>query len=896
MAKNRLFLIDGHALCYRSFYAIRELSTSKGQPTNAILGFLNILRKLLRVYSPEYIAVCFDSKKKTYRQEKFAEYKIQRPKMPEPLIEQIPIIKEIVQAYNLSIFEFAGFEADDIIATLAGQATEKNLDVVVVSDDKDMYQLASEDISFYNSRKDALLTYDDIKEKLGFIPNQIADFIGLAGDKSDNIPGVMGIGKVTAQNLINEFGGLENIYKNLDKIKSASVKEKMLSQKDKAFLSKELAVLETKVPFNLDLSQLKVESPDNKRLLTLFRDLEFKKFAQEVAGGEEKQETKTSIKVLSNKKELCSLVENVKAKGKFSFLLDLSDEDLFSQDPFKGILFSLGEEKTYYVPFVHLKDIQEVFRLKKVVKITYDIKSSLKKLSQAGHLSVMVPFIDHEKDSDGTVVKVKNTQKKASVEQVANEYFVQESTFDVMLAAYVLSPTQSSNHIDSLAWAYLKSSTDGKNQLAKEVHSLYMLYPLMETELKARKLDKLFNDIEMPLAYVLFGIENHGVKLDQKHLKDLSVVCEKRISELTKSLFAMAGEEFNLNSPKQLGAILFDKMKLPALKKTKTGYSTNEEVLTKLSQTHEFPGFVLEYRKLAKLKSTYIDALPKLVSEETGRLHAHFNQTGTETGRLSSSNPNLQNIPIRTEMGRQIRKAIIPSEKNLLLMKADYSQVELRILAHLAQDENMMKAFQEEEDIHQYTASLVLGVPEEDITAEMRDRAKRVNFGIIYGMSAFGLAKDLNISNVEAQEFIDTYFLRYPKVKAFMDQSVKDCEESGYAVTLLNRRRYIPEINSRNNAVKQFAQRQAINTPVQGSAADLMKISMINVQEQMTIRKMKSRMLITVHDELVFDIEKKEKKLMVDLVREEMENPLELSVPIKVDIKIGKNWLEMDEV
>ena len=851
--KSRLFLIDGHALCYRAFFAIRELATSKGQATNAVYGFCNILRKILREHKPDYLAVCFDSKKKTYRQEKYAEYKVQRPSMPDNLVSQIPIIKDVIRAHNLMIFELGGYEADDIIGTFSNKASDEGLEVVIVSDDKDMYQLLDENVKIFNSRKDAVLTYEDVKEKLGFEPTRIVDYIGLAGDKSDNLPGVMGVGEVTAKKLLSQFDDLESIFENIEEVNPIKLREKLQVNKESAFFSKELAILETTVPFHFDLDQLKVEKADNKQLYEMYKDLEFRKWADELSS---EVKTTEDIKIcsLKDKPELNKIIDEIEAEGKFSFLISTSD-DLFEGN---NLYLSVGRTNVYSFNIDLLAELKGVFGDDTITKITFDIKSVSKVLAS------------YNCELNGC--------------------------FDIMLAGYLLNPSRTSYSVSDLSWEYLKVSVPEKDKIAHETENIYLLFPFLSRELDHKSLLPLFNDIEMPLALVLSKMERCGVKIDIELLKELSKSCEKKIEELKSKLFVMAGEEFNVNSPKQLSVILFDKMKYPAGKKTKTGYSTDESVLAKLAKDNEFPKLILEYRQLAKLKSTYIDAFPVLVDSDSGRIHASFVQNGTETGRLSSRNPNLQNIPIRTDLGAQIRRAIISSSEDRVLLAADYSQVELRILAHLSGDETLKKAFDDDQDIHQYTASLIFDVEESKVTKKMRNSAKRVNFGIVYGMSSFGLSKDLDVSQKEAQMFIDKYFDRYPKVKEFMDNTIKECEENGYVRTLLNRRRYIPEIKSKNMSVRQFAQRQAINTPVQGSAADLMKLAMINIQNELEKRKLESKMLITVHDELVFDTLKKEKDEMIALVRSLMETPLNLSVPVTVTVKIGSNWLEMTEV
>ncbi|MBF0483721.1 MAG: DNA polymerase I [Candidatus Omnitrophica bacterium] len=857
--QKKVYLIDGHALCYRSFYAIAELATSSGQATNAVFGFVNILNKILKDFKPEYMAICFDSKKKTLRKELFADYKIQRPPMPEKLIEQIPVIKKVVAAFNIPSFELAGFEADDIIATLAKEASQQNVETVIVSDDKDMFQLVDDKVKVFSPRREVMFSREEVKEKMGIYPEAIADYIGFAGDSSDNIPGVNGVGKVTAVNLLTQFGSLDGVYSSITEVKSDKLREKLLAQKDMAELSRKLAVLNTEVPFHFDMSNMKVEPPNKSELYSIFKELEFKKFAESFAVGEDENSnpaSKMQIIDLAGKSEIQSLIVKVKAAGKVVLLLSSSEEGS-DVSYVKNLFISIGGEKVFNIPVERFGLLADMLEDESVIKIFFDIKKFHRLC-------------------------------------FANNFKMKGECFDVLLAAYLLSPTQSVQAIDQLAARYLKRSLDGENIFASMAQAIFELYALLKSELDQHSLLQLFNAIELPLAEVLADMEKEGICIDVGFLNNFSVECEKNIDVLQKKLYELAGEEFNLNSPKQLSRILFEKLKLPAGKKTKTGLSTDEEVLQKLSKDNEFPALILEYRQIAKLKSTYIDALPKLVNNTTGRVHGEFFQTGAETGRFSSRNPNLQNIPIRTEMGREIRKAFIPSDKDRILVAADYSQIELRILAHLSQDDELIRSFKAGLDIHQRTAALMFGVEQDSVTREMRYAAKRVNFGIVYGMSAYGLARDLNVTNKEAQEFIERYFATYPKVKEYMDKTIKECEEKGYVLTLLNRRRYIPEIHNDNNSMRQFAQRQAINTPVQGSAADLIKMAMVQIYQELNARGLESKMIITVHDELVFDVVKSEKEEVEKLVKKLMENPLKLSVPIVVTVKSGKNWAEME--
>jgi DNA polymerase-1 len=836
-----------------------------------VYGFINTVKKILKENDPDYMAVCFDSAQKTHRQEKFAAYKIQRPAMPEELRSQIPIIKEIVSAYNLQFFESPGYEADDIIATLAKWPFHEDVEVVIVSDDKDLYQLVNERVSVLSMRQNKILTTEDIVKRLGFSPLSMTDYIGLVGDKTDNIPGVNGIGDVTAKKLISEFGTLENIIQQHQQIKSSSIRRKIVAHQKDAILSKELAHLEDQVPLKFQMDTLRVQDPNAESLLEIFQRLGFHRWSQELMT-QHSEESTQDIQDVNTRQDWNALLEGIHSKGEFAFLHPDSDDQktAVNTDHQRYFYVSLGGEIVYRFKEDDILSLKGVLVDQAILKITYSVKNFLKTVSRMEGMGDIVSSLSDVKDP--------------------------KNFFDVKLAGYLLSSGDASFKLNDLAWTYLKIAFADTTSLAYQTVAVYQLYLLMFNELDAQEIVELFSQIEMPLTFVLFRMEQQGVHLDKAFLKDLSRECDEKIDALRVQLYNKAGEEFNINSPKQLSRILFEKLQLPVIKKIKTGYSTNEEVLKKLALEHEFPLLILEYRQLAKLKSTYIDALPRLVNPQTQRIHTQFLQTGTDTGRLSSRNPNLQNIPIRNDYGRSIRKAFIPFDRQSVLLKADYSQIELRILAHLSEDEGLRKAFHEGQDIHTYTASLMFEKPTGQVTESMRTAAKRVNFGIIYGMSAYGLAKDLRIPQEEASDFIDRYFMRYKQVKTFMDDMVKLCEKQGYSATILGRRRNIPNIKHTNGVLRQFAQRQAINTPVQGSAADLIKLAMVNVEKNIEQRNFQSQMIITVHDELVFNVKKTELSDMVRMVKDTMENAISLSVPIEVSLKSGPNWLDMQEI
>ena len=886
MSKKRLFLIDGNSFCYRAYYAVRPLSNSRGQPTNAVYGFITMVHKLVKDHKPDMLAVAFDLKGPTFRHKKYDEYKIHRKPMPDDLVSQIPYIKRVVKAYNIPIYELEGYEADDVLATVAKKAEEHDIETMIVTGDKDALQMVNSHIKVMNTHKDDLV-YDahKVEEVWGVAPEHITDLMSLMGDASDNIPGVPGIGEKTAVELMKEFGSLDNLLANVDKVKGEA-RKKMIRENEKlAVLSRELAVLDVKVPIKADFDDMKLKEPDQQELFELFKELEFKSLLKDVMP---KESFDAHYELIDDEKKLDKLIDKLKELGEFAF-----DTETTSQEPVSarlvGMSFCWETGKAYYVPVNKYFDVEDVLaRLKGVFE-----NSKIKKIGQNIKYDYMV---------------------------LAN-YGIRTAGigFDTMVASYVLNPSKLNHNLEDISLEYLshKLTTPITELLGKGKKAITMdlvdvekvcayccedsdvtlrLKEKLVVEVSRKELDELFYKVEIPLIEVLATMEANGVSIDTEYLAELSVEMDAKLAKITKKIYDIAGEEFNINSPKQLGVILFEKLKLPVIKKTKTGFSTDEEVLRKLAPKHGLPEKLLEFREFSKLKSTYVDALPALIDARTGKVHTSFNQTVTATGRLSSSGPNLQNIPIKTEEGRKIRKAFIPSGKGNVLISADYSQIELRILAHLSEDENLIKAFKGGCDIHSYTASLVFGVKEKDVTTEMRGMAKTVNFGIVYGMSPYGLSQSLNIEVDKAKEFIDSYFERYPGVKVYMEGLIAGARENGFVTTILGRRRYIPEINSSDVRMKQFAERTAINTPIQGSAADVIKVAMLEIHEKLAMKKLGTRMILQVHDELVFDAPKDEVKEAVAIVRHGMENVLKLKVPIEAHIESGKNWLEMEGV
>ena len=899
MKKERVFLIDGNSYCYRAYYAIKDLRNSKGQPTNAVYGFILMLKKLLASEKPDYMGIAFDLKGPTFRHKRFNAYKIKRKPMPDDLVSQMPLIKEVVAAYNIAIFEKEGFEADDILATVARKIAKEGVEVYIVTGDKDALQLVDDNIKVCSTHKEGLV-YDKeavINRFSGLGPENMTDLMALSGDVSDNIPGVRGVGEKTAIELIKDFKDIDTLYKNIDKIKNESKRKMLAEQEDIARLSKELATVDDSVPIEVELSAMRLKDPDRERLVRIFKDLDFKTLAKEAAPDSPGLRSGACYKTIVDIKGFEGFLSELKKQKEFVFDFETTSENPLVAVPV-GVSFCWEAGKAYYValaskaqgsglmvrqgvdPGYVFKALKGIMENEKIKKIGQNIKYEKLILSNCG---IGLNAID----------------------------------FDTMIASYLLNPSKFNHNLDDLAFERLDHKMisidellgSGKKRInmsevpldriseysCEDSDITFRLKQILEKELFEKELDMLFREIELPLVDVLSEMETSGIKVDVKLLKGMSRDMDKELETIVKNIYKIAGAEFNINSPKQLSEILFEKLNLPVVKKTKTGFSTDVGVLERLAFVHPLPKELLRYRELSKLKSTYIDALPELVNKKTGRLHTSFNQTITATGRLSSSKPNLQNIPIKTPQGREIRKAFI-GEKGSLIISADYSQIELRILAHLSKDEELLKAFEQGLDVHTHTASLIFDVKEKDVTPEQRSSAKTVNFGIVYGMSAFGLSRSLSIDPASAQQFIDSYFERYSRVRLYMEDTIEEARSLGYVTTLFNRRRYIPEIITGSVKEQQQAERIAINAPIQGSAADLIKIAMINIHKDMAEKKVSSKMILQVHDELVFEAPEKELALMAKMIKEKMEGAVKLRVPVEVSVKFGKNWLEMFEV
>lgn len=892
----KLFLIDGNSFCYRAFYAIRDLSTSKGEPTNAVYGFVSMLRKIVKEEKPDYLGIAFDLKGPTFRHKRYEEYKIHRKPMPDELVAQMPVIKEIIRAYNIPIFEKKTYEADDIIATIAKKLENKSLEIYIVTGDKDALQLVNPAIKVYSTHKENLIyDIDKVKERYSVGPEKIVDLIALMGDSSDNIPGVPGFGEKTAISLMSDFKDLEDILRNPDRINQEARRRLIIQHAEKARLSKELATLDCNVPIDLRLDDFKMKEADRDTLHEIFKRLEFKSLLKEYAP---ERSLESKYHLINDKNEFLDLLNRLKKIDLLALDFETTGPDPIVARPI-GISFSFKIGEAFYVPFKKDK------------------------------ASLVTSTHEYGLDRDWALNQLKTTFEDPKIKKVGQnikyEYIILSNYgigleciyFDTMIGSYLLNPSKPNHNLDDIAMEYLNykmiplSDLIGKGRTeisleevdaervceysCEDVDVTFRLMNILEEKLKEKDLYDLFIDVEMPLVTVLAKMELAGVVIDIKFLKDMSKSMEKRLETITKEIYKMAGCEFNINSHQQLSHVLFEKLQLPIVKRTKTSISTDESVLRKLYPIHPIIELILEHRTLAKLKSTYVDALPELMNKKTHKVHTSFNQTVTATGRLSSSNPNVQNIPIKTDIGKEIRKAFIPSEKDDILISADYSQIELRILAHFSNDRNLINAFKKGHDIHTFTAARIFCVKEKDITKKMRAQAKTVNFGIIYGMSPYGLARDLGIDISNAEKFIENYFERYPDVKLYLERQIKAARKLGYVTTILNRRRYLPEINSPNSNIRQFAERAAINAPIQGSAADLIKVAMLNIATAIKEKDLNSKMILQVHDELLFDVKKNEVKQMREIIKDNMEGVFKLKAPIVVHIGEGKNWLETEE-
>ena len=868
LQKKKIILIDGNSLVYRAFFALPvSLTTSSGQIINAVYGFVSMLVKLIREEKPTVVLVAFD-KGKSNRVKQYADYKAHRPKTPDELRSQFPLVKDVLKALKIPIFEIEGYEADDILATLAKEAKNEGDEVVVVTGDKDALQLISPKVKIMTTKKGITSTvlYDRqaVIERYGVSPERMVDFLGLRGDPSDNIPGVPGIGEKTATKLLQEFESLENVLKNVDKVSGKKIKGALMEFGEQAMLSKQLAVLDSNSPIEVNIGDYKLGNWDEQEVRGLFAALEFNTLLERLFSKDNNFFTDRLAEILHPKVlrlddggDWDGFLKKVESNRLFGLWVAMSEEDNSMNRKAKKIGISL-DDCVYFIPKIFFGRIKPYLESRDYKKTVYDGKS-------------VINCLRNEK----IIVKGIN--------------------FDVMVAAYLLDPLKDKYSLEEISEKYLKAgfSQKGEEVFGQSVLAVLKLKDVLNEKLKEMGLLDLFETVEMPLVYVLSDMEWEGVGIDVGYLKNLSLNIEDNLNNLERDICNLAGEELNVNSSQQIGKILFEKLGLKCIKKTKTGYSTDYSVLLKLVDAHPIIEKIIRYRELHKLLSTYVSVLPRLVDSKTGRLHTSFNQTITATGRLSSSNPNLQNIPIRGELGRDVRKAFVPSRAGDELLVADYSQIELRILAHLSEDENLIRAFEEGKDIHAKTASEVFGVDVGEVAPAMRRAAKAVNFGIVYGMSPFGLSEQLNISKEEAASYIEFYFNRYPKVKRYIEESLVLAYKNGYVKTFLGRQRNLPELKSSNYRVRSFGERLTINFPIQGSAADIIKIAMVNLDNELKKRGMQTRMILQVHDELVFEVPPLERGIVAGLVRDIMENAYPLRVKMEVDIRTGNNWLEV---
>lgn len=876
MAKERLLILDGNSLMHRAFHALPMLTNSEGIHTNAVYGFANMLLKMKEEIKPDYIAAAFDKKAPTFRHLEYKDYKAGRKAMASELVEQFPIVKDMLNLLAIDILEIEGFEADDLIGTLAKTAEEKGIEVYIVTGDRDALQLASENIKVVINKKGMTQKeiYDGKRmlDDFGVTPTQFIDVKGLMGDASDNIPGVPGIGEKTAFKLIHEYGSIENVLENIDNIKGNKIKQNLTEYSEQAIFSKKLATIITQVPIEIDMESIKSqENYDAEGLRKMFLKLQFNSLINKIPNITETENQK-EIEIKEETRQIeyniVDTIEKLKAlnsaEDEIYVYYSVSDENVYSKIKLDKIYLNLADK--YYMLDVNklftedwteaINIFKAIFEDERKAKIGYDFKNLYTILGKSG-------------------IYLKNVK------------------FDIKIAAYLIDPSRGKYDINSILQDNLLISVqkDEENSDIIILSKFKEIYLALSKKIEDLNMHDLFYNVEIPLIEVLSSMEAEGFKVNKDILEVIGDKLSKEITDVQKSIYTLADEEFNISSPKQLGKILFEKLDLPVKKRTKTGYSTNAEVLEELIDKHPIVEKVIYYRQLTKIYSTYVEGLKGVIDKDE-KIHSSFNQTATTTGRLSSTEPNLQNIPIKYELGREIRKAFVPEEENCVILSADYSQIELRVLAHIADDENLINAFINHNDIHTKTASEVFKVPIDEVTTLMRSRAKAVNFGIVYGIGDFSLAKDLKISKKEAKTYIDTYFERYPNVKLYTENIVEEAKKDGYVTTIMNRRRYIKELESSNKIMEALGSRLAMNTPIQGSAADIIKLAMVNVYRELKQRSLKSKLILQVHDELILNIFNNELEEVKKIVKTEMENVVTLKVPLEVDINIGHNWYD----
>lgn len=899
--RAKFMILDGNSLIHRAFYAIPLLTTSEGLFTNAVYGFVNMLLKILSDEQPACIAVAFDKGKVTFRMDHYEQYKGHRKPTPDELRPQFALAKEVLRAMNIPVYELEGYEADDLIGTVTKLAEQEGYRTLIVTGDRDALQLVSPQSEVLLTKKGIteLDKYnpEKVRERYGLTPEQIIDLKGLMGDSSDNIPGVPGVGEKTALKLLHEFDSIENLYANLDSLPANKLKEKLVDNRELAFLSKKLATIVTDVSYDIDLAQCICSEPDYEGLLSLFRKFEFRSLIKSIS--EKMKSSGLEARVggaEAGESGVRGVITQTATEGDY--------KQLFLEEGMGQLAADLdhGEMGVFY----ELSNPDPM--LAELAGFSWCVQAGRANYVAGNQAMQTQLFQDEEHNISGlagligaraSLKKYCHDGKRLMV--ALDRYGIRWQGFDqdTGLAAYLLNPTGQHQDLADLSAKYLGINLmpgEAAFDACSKADIIIRLQKELAQRLADNGMDDLYYNVELPLVRILADMEITGVKVDLEQLKAMSGDLGTKLEILTADIYRLAGEKFNINSTKQLGYIFFEKLNLPVIKKTKTGYSTDVEVLETLAEEHEIVALILEYRQLAKLKSTYVDGLAGLINPRTGKIHTSFNQTVTATGRLSSTEPNLQNIPIRLEEGRRIRKVFIPSEPGHLLVTADYSQIELRVLAHISGDENFTRAFREGEDIHTHTASEVFGVSLDQVTKEMRDSAKAVNFGIVYGISDYGLARNIKVTRKEAKNYIESYLRRYPGVKQFMEDIIVKAREQGFVSTILNRRRYLPDIVSPNHNIRSFGERTAMNTPIQGSAADIIKLAMVKVDAQLREKGLKTKMILQVHDELIFEVPHDELEAAIPLIRNCMENAVELDVPLIVDMKKGRNWYDMEKL
>jgi len=901
-----LYLIDGSALVYRTHFAFSRvgLTGPNGQPLGATYGVALFLHSIQNRSDLDAVACVFDTKEPTFRHQLYREYKATREKMPSELADQLDGIKQMTAAFGFEVLEQVGYEADDIIGTLAQKAADDNYDVFILSGDKDFGQLVSDRIKLLvPDRQGSGLTIMDasaVQEKWGVPPEKIIDYMGLKGDSSDNIPGVPKVGDKTAAQLINQFGSLEEVLARAEEVTKPALKNNLIEFADQARLSQKLVTIDTNVPVEVDFAELVRQQPDKEKLLDFYKTFGFTSLIDRLDLEQSAEPEKLDYKTITSEKDLEELLKNLKNSDLVSFDLESTSQYPMAAE-LVGFSFAIQDAEAFYVPVNGGFFPEEEKGFTRLGELVFGETQWL--------LDKLRPILEDE-----NIPKCGQNLKYDALVLRCYGVHVKGIVFDSMIASYLIDPSRRQHNIDSLSLEYLNFKKiptseligSGQKQISMAEVPVEKVSPyacedadiarrlclLLKEKLDEQKLTSLFDDLELPLLYVLLEMEYKGVALDRRMLKTMSDDMGRQMQDLTDQIYDLAGAEFNINSTKQLQEILFDKLGLKPVKKTKTGYSTDVEVLERLAHEHPLPEKLLEYRQYQKLKSTYLDALPQMINPVTGRVHTSFNQTVAATGRLSSSDPNLQNIPIRTELGGQIRKAFIPGNSSQVLLSADYSQIELRLVAHISGDQELISAFKSGEDIHTATAAKIMGVAPEEVTPEMRRSAKAINFGIIYGMGDWGLSERLGIPLNVAADFRKQYFATYPGVRAYMDDTIEKAHKDKKVTTMMGRIRHLPDIDAKNKNVREFAERTAINTPIQGTAADMIKLAMLQIQKRINDEKLPAKMILQVHDELVFEVDRDSLDAVKTAVREEMENAMQLSVPVIVDMGIGENWLE----